>query len=57
MTETTRMTGFSAFSAEVLVPSEERQSSSRKHALCALRYDRWVALNGEQVWHAFMRFI
>jgi len=44
MTETTRMIGFSAFSAEVLVSAEERQCCIRKRALCD---DNWVALSGD----------
>jgi len=49
MTETTRMTGFSEFSAEVLVSSEERQCCIRKRALCALCDENWVSLSGGHV--------
>jgi len=49
MTETTRMNGFSAFSAEVLISSEQRQSCIRKRDLCALCDENCVALSGGHV--------
>jgi hypothetical protein len=56
MPETARMTGFSVFSAEVLVSSEERQSSIRKRALFALCEENWgmVGGGGARVTHAIV---